>query len=422
VGDAPRGGGLGDAILRLQRSAGNRAATKLVQRNGDDPLTKPYKKSDQQRSTKGHGGERKAKWLRERDAQIAKVERFMEDVVGPWATQARIAELINTNFEEMKRDPNLSSEVKYLHPAEKRKPEATDPQIAPGDVKFVAPTRTATTAIHRGIVAIEMIDDTPYARVYSALWAEARPNKEGKVVFKDVHQDPHSGKVTVHTGRDQGEKKEGAQDDEEKHPIMWLSGEPLRQLKWFYKYPIEKYNPGARPVVRSFLIPLELWNRISEAAVSEDEANTPGNETKPFNVDTAYGSNQFGVRGPLLDEIRKKVADSSLISYVGDPKHSKASLGGDVRPVSDLHEALGAPETPAPKPIWIDPEVGKFVRTKQQGGIADKLAFYYGVWKDNDSFLDDKDRRIPKQRRQDMLKKFLAENGLHLPAYYTFKG
>jgi hypothetical protein len=221
----------------------------------------------------------------------------------------------------------------------------------------------------------------------------------------------------VYTGKDQGEAAEAEED--ERHPIMWLSAEPLRQLKWFYKYPVEKNNPGAKPVVRSFLIPLELWTSISREAVSEDDARA--HPDKPFNVDTAYGSNQFGVRGPLLEEIRQQASAGSLISYVGNKSHSLPGLGGDVRRVKELHEDLGAPTAVAPTPIWVDPELGKFVRTKHQGGIANELSFYNAVWQGNEWLMPDDMRRIPRPRRHEMLRRFLEENGLTLPEEYTLR-
>jgi hypothetical protein len=416
-----------DAVVALQRSAGNRVTTAviqraLLQRNGNGKGGGSFNKWDVERSTRqrGRGQPRKARWLQEYEAQVSAVKRFMEDRVAPWATQARIAELINTNFVEMKADPELTGDPGYLRPADYRSEESTEPQIAPGDASFIAPTRTATTAIHRGIVPIEIVENTPHVRVFSALWAEARPNKEGKIVFKDVHQDPSTGAIKIHTGRDQGEAREEEEEEAEgKHPIMWLSAEPMRQLKWFYKYPIEKYNPGAKPVVRSFLIPLELWNSISGAAVSEDEAKKPENSAKPFNVDTAYGSNQFGVRGPLLEQIRVRAAKNSLVSYVGDMSHSKPELGGRILHINQLHRDLGAPTTAAPTPIWVDPGLGKFVRTKKQQGIADELSFYYAIWLGNEYLLPKWGVPIPKERRRTMLREFLTRNEVPLPATYV---
>ncbi|MBE2316560.1 hypothetical protein DVA67_011275 [Solirubrobacter sp. CPCC 204708] len=440
-----------EAMLALQQSAGNQAAVARlradraqISRNGNH-----HNKWDQKRSDRT-GRPHKAKWLREQDAikarekkernaKVRAVRRFMERQVAPWATQARIGQLINTNFEEMKADDSLKGDAKTLQPSQHRSADSTDPQIAPGDTQFLAPNKSGDTAIHRGIVGIEMVEGVPHVRVYSALWAEARPDKTGKITHKDVHQDPETGAIAIHTGRDQGEDKDASKAEAaSKHPIMWLSAEPLRQLKWFYKYPIEKFARGAKPVVRSFLVPNELWLEISGAAVSEDEATEKGNEDKPFNVDTAYGSNQFGVRGPLLDKLRSLAAKNSLVSYVGDMSHSKPEFGGNIQHVDALHQQLGAPTNTPPKlkplhsqqgsagnpiwataPIWVDPDMGKFARTASHGTFADALSIHYATWVGKDALLPDAYSKVPKPRRQDMLREFLTKNGHELPEDYA---
>ena len=202
-------------------------------------------------------------------------------------------------------------------------------------------------------------------------------------------------------------------------PIMWISGgQPLRQLKWFYKYPVEKYNPGAMPVVRSFLVPLDIWNRISATAVNEEVARKPENKDKPFNVDTAYGANQFGVRGPMLELLRQNAKERSLLSYVGKREHSRKAYGGTIHGIGVLREKLGAPTAREPQPVWVDPKAGKFVRTGKQGSLADELMFYHAVWTGNDHFLPEKRRGIPKPRRHEMLRTFLQNQGTPLPVDY----
>jgi hypothetical protein len=383
-----------------------------------------HKKWSNSSSSLRRGGVRKAKWLQEYEAQVAAVKKFMNDVVGPWATQARIAQLIDENMQDLQGDQTVTEELKTLEPHRLRKPNSVNPQIAPGRSSLLAPSRSpgrlpnTTSVIHRGDVEIEMVEEVPYVRVYTALWAEARANKQGEITFKDVHQHPQTKQITIYTGRDQGEDVNEHED--EKMPIMWISGgQPLRQLKWFYKYPVEKYNPGARPVIRSFLIPLKVWNEISAAAVNEESAGKPENKDKPFNVDTAYGANQFGVRGPSLDKLRNSARPGSLVSYVGDASHSLSQHGGHVVGIKRLHKKLGAPMPQKGLPIWVDPVVGKFVRTRNQRTLANDLMFYYAVWTRNDHFLPDDKKRIPKQRRHEMLRKFLEEQGVPLPENYS---
>ncbi|HYH10697.1 MAG TPA: DUF4157 domain-containing protein [Thermoanaerobaculia bacterium] len=375
------------------------------------------------KSSARRGGVRKAKWLREYEAQVEAVKKFMNDVVGPWATQARIAQLIDENMDDLQNDQSVTHELKTLEPHRLRNPNSVNPQIAPGKSPLLAPSRSpgrlpnTTSVIHRGDVEIEVVDEAAYVRVYTALWAEARANDQGEITHKDVHQDPNNKQITIYTGRDQGEDRN--EHDNEKMPIMWVSGgQPLRQLKWFYKYPVEKYNPGARPVIRSFLIPLKVWNEISAAAVNEESAGKPENKDKPFNVDTAYGANQFGVRGPSLDKLRNSALPGSLVSYVGDPSHSLNKHGGQVVGIKRLHKKLGAPVPQKGLPIWVDPNVGKFVRTKNQRTLANDLMFYYAVWTHNDHFLPDDKKMIPKQRRHEMLRAFLIEQGVPLPENY----
>jgi hypothetical protein len=349
----------------------------------------------------------------------------MDQSVGPWATQARIAQLIDENMHDLHTDPSVTEKLTFLKPHLLRSPDEKNPQIAPGESELLAPSRSrgraegTTSVIHRGDLEIEMIHEAPYVRVYVSLWAEARADKTGKVKYKDVHQSQDTGEITIHTGRDQGEQREGEEEDE-KMPIMWISGgQPLRQLKWFYKYPREKYNPGAMPVVRSFLVPLEIWNKISATAVNEEVARRPENKDKPFNVDTAYGANQFGLRGPMLELLRQNVISGTLVSYVGNREHSQEAYGGTIRHIHELREKLGAPRGPEPLPVWVDPKVGKFVRTGKQGSIADDLMFYYAVWTGNDNFLPEKRRKIPKPRRHEMLREFLKSQGRPLPKDYV---
>jgi hypothetical protein len=369
------------------------------------------------------GGFRKAKWVREADAERAKhqaIKNFMEQRVAPWATQARIAELIDENMKDLKADPLLSEDDCYFRPSDLRIDSPSyQPQIGPGTTRFLGPNRSLVpnaeaTAIHRSDLEIEMVGNVPHARVYSALWAEARANGDGKITHKDIHQSAETGKITIHTGRDQSE--EGA-DEDASNPIMWLSGgQPLRQLKWFYKYKIEKHNPGAKPVVRSFLVPLSTWNAMSSNAVNERVAAKPGNERRPFNVDTAYGANQFGVRGDMLELLRNAAVPGSLKSYVGKRKHSLPEHGGAIHSIKDLHQQLGAPTTVAPHPIWVDKSLGKFVRTKKQHGLADTLLYYYGIWTGNENYIPQSKSKIPKARRHEQFKEFLAEQNLAIPA------
>ncbi|MEP3386630.1 MAG: DUF4157 domain-containing protein [Reichenbachiella sp.] len=371
-------------------------------------------------------GKKQAKWLREYNFKLDAVKSFMENRVAPWATQARISELINENMVEMKKDKTIPSSLTYLEPSKYRKAdEQYTPQIAPGDSKFLAPSRSEgreqgkSTVIHRGDLEIEMIGNKPCVRVYSALWAEAKPNEQGEITHKDIHQDTESGNILIHTGRDQGEKHESADEEDDKNPIMWVSGgQPLRQLKWFYKYQVEKNNPGAKPVVRSFLVPLDVWNIISSHAVNEESAKKQGSQDRPFNVDTAYGANQFGVRGPMLELLRAKAMPNSLVSYTGQKGHSSAHAGGTVQNIRELHKKLGAPLTKPPLPVWVDKDQGKFVRTAKQESNANTLMFYYGIWTGNKEFFPKDKVKIPNDRLHEMFKEFLKEHGLELPENY----
>jgi hypothetical protein len=368
-------------------------------------------------------GPKKSKWVRAADAEKAKhqaIKFFMEQRVAPWATQARIAELIDQNMKDLKADATLSERPGLMRPGALRLDvPGYQPQIGPGTTEFLGPNRSLVpageaTAIHRSDLEIEMVGGEPHARVYTALWAEARANTDGKITHKDVHQDVGTGAITIHTGRDQSE--EGA-DEDAANPIMWLSGgQPLRQLKWFYKYKIEKLNPGAKPVVRSFLVPLKIWNQMSADAVNERVAAKPGNETRPFNVDTAYGANQFGVRGPMLKLIRDNAVPNSLKTYVGKKKHSLPMHGGQIESVKKLHEQLGAPTNLSPMPIWTDSGLGKFVRTKKQHSLAETLQYYYGIWTGNENYIPASKLRVPKARRHEQLIAFLKEQKLEIPA------
>jgi len=212
-------------------------------------------------------------------------------------------------------------------------------------VAYPGPTRLevhgSQHTVHRGEFEIETVAGRHHVRVYTAvvnpasfdLTDPARPVS----AFKDIQQDPETGRLNISTGS---------------NAQLWAgAGRPQRALQWLAKYehtdggrPIDPRRPDAlkRPVLRSFLVPLDTFTRITSGATVE---GAPGaaSRTDTYNVDQRGEPNQFGIGGEHLAELVKYAEPGSLVSYPSNAAEPFAhpELAGRITPATQLYERLG---------------------------------------------------------------------------------
>lgn len=358
--------------------------------------------------------DRQERRLKEQQAlrdNFLKLHDFVEKVIGPWATQARISQLISEDFDEMALDKNVQNAVNVSF----KNASSPTPQVGNSQFVYTAPSRFGTiplsklpehnNVVHRGITEQEFFKGTLAVRLYVTLFKEVEVAPGGTTPYKDVHQDKKTGKITIYSG--------------DKTPVLWVNaGQPLRALKWLEKYKVEK-KPGAQPVIRSFCIPVSAYIPITQNAILEHDAGKEGNESKTFNVDRHYASDQFGIRGNALKTLQEKALPGSLITYADDLAYSKPEVGGEILLTKVLRDRLGVPTTAIQGAnVFVDPTTGEFQKKDQFGGIADKLMNIYGCWFGNDQFITQKWLGIPRDRRCTLMREYLHAYGLYIPLEY----
>ena len=244
-----------------------------------------------------------------------------------------------------------------------------------------------TQAIHRGDAEIEKRGDIWYIRLYTTVPSAARledvdpESGSATSLFKDVQQDAKSGKIIISSGN---------------NSMLWVSGgRPLRAVKWAEKYRTDKegttkfvlakakgikeankgkpwdaerkagerhreeYESAAKtvtekdaPLIRSYLVPLDDFNEISKKAVLESMRST--NKEDSFNVDRHAEPNQFGVMTKDQKKLRETALPDSLITYAYDTEYAKSTkTAGEVRPIGELWERLGAPSQQLKNSPWV---------------------------------------------------------------------
>jgi hypothetical protein len=325
-----------------------------------------------------------------------RLHQFVEKVIGPWATQARISQLIAIDFDEMRLDQSVKDAVRVSFGKDER-----FVQIAPSRIS----TSTSNNqAVHRGVTEQEIYNGQAAVRLYISLFSEVKVAPGGTTPYKDVHQDLKTGKITIYTGIQQ-------------NPILWVNaGQPLRALKWMEKYKVEK-KPGAKPIIRSFCLPLKDYVPITQDAILEHDAKSQTD--KSFNVDRHYASDQFGIRGPALTKLQEHAMAGSLITYTDDPSYSSPAFGGKIMSAQVLRARLGVPEeTVKNANVWVDPGSGEFAKKDRFAGVADKLMNIYGIWFGNEHFLSEKMTGIPRMRRLELMRDYLREYDLPIPSEY----
>ncbi|MHA7960299.1 eCIS core domain-containing protein [Streptomyces sp. L500] len=203
---------------------------------------------------------------------------------------------------------------------------------------YVAKGGGKTSLTNRGDIDIEERDGNVYVRVYQTVFAPVT----GDSGHKDVHQGP-----------------DGSIDFRNQRDSAWLNmGRPWRSMHYMRTYQWQKNRdapggfapPTARttPLVRSFLVPLETYRRVTENAVSEKQINSvddPRNMNQ--STDKAKDSDQYQIRGAWMSEVAATALAGSLVTYAPDqlteelrrePRH------GSVEPLSALLGRLSMPD------------------------------------------------------------------------------
>lgn len=213
-----------------------------------------------------------------------------------------------------------------------------------------------TYLIERSAVRIELDDASaaPFVRVYQAIYAPAQDERR-----KDVFQES-DGRISLY-GKEN----------------VWLNmGNPHRALSFVRKYIVnglarrkelaaklaeqgsvefdnqtftnqemlDKYH--GRPLIRSFLIPKEIYEEITGKAIDELQLRALGKYTK--NSDQPQASDQYAVNKEGLALIRKYAKPGSLITYVLDDYKEDYALeerNGEIVGFSELLDDLGMPKS-----------------------------------------------------------------------------
>ncbi len=202
-------------------------------------------------------------------------------------------------------------------------------------VSYPGPTKMGTTAIHRGEFEVETIAGRHHVRIYTAVVNPA-DLRGAKPEFKDVQQDPESGALTIAKGG---------------NAVLWAgAGRPLRALQWLEKYDLaegrgKSVQPGGKvnqPVLRSYLVPLDTFNKITSAAIPET-ATVEDSVPPTYNVDTRGEANQFGIGGPQFDALIAHAEPGSLISYPANPAEpfDHQEQAGRIVSPAELQQRLG---------------------------------------------------------------------------------
>jgi hypothetical protein len=137
------------------------------------------------------------------------------------------------------------------------------------------------------------------------------------------------------------------------------------------------------PLIRTYLFPLDEFNKITQEATLESLINVEQNgvkinEDKSFNVDRHYEPNQYGFKGKDLETLRTKVLPGSLITYAYDPNNVPKGRSGEVRHAKELRQKMGIPLRDLKQTQWT--EDGEFTDKKKFKGNADTLNTHYITW------------------------------------------
>ncbi|MBT2448626.1 hypothetical protein J7F03_16315 [Streptomyces sp. ISL-43] len=250
-----------------------------------------------------------------------------EPPAGPPATELRyraaqpayhvVSEVLKSNM----KNPGAAEELK-----KRRDLRVTEYESPEGTVLKVE------SLAHRSDVRVERLDGRDYVRLYQTVYAP-----DG-VEHKDIQQTA-DGEIKI------------LPDTKD----MWVNaGRPWRALHYMRTYRhqghgrIEKGKEGThgKPIVRSFLVPVETYNRLTDGAIEEAQVSGLGNG-HALNTDRNKDSDQYLIRDSGVEEIRNDALPGSLRTYVLDQYQGEYLPGtrdGEVRTLSDMLDELSLPQ------------------------------------------------------------------------------
>ncbi|MFD9304034.1 hypothetical protein ACFWCB_15520 [Streptomyces sp. NPDC060048] len=185
---------------------------------------------------------------------------------------------------------------------------------------------------HRSDVRVERLDGRDYVRLFQTVYAP-----DG-VVHKDIQQTA-DGEIRI------------LPDTKD----MWVNaGRPWRALHYMRTYRDQghgrildgKEGTHGKPIVRSFLVPVETYTRLTSEAIEEAQVSGLGNG-HALNTDRNKDSDQYLIRDSGVEEIRNDALPGSLRTYVLDQYEGEYLPGthdGEVRTLSDMLDELSLPE------------------------------------------------------------------------------
>lgn len=203
---------------------------------------------------------------------------------------------------------------------------------------YVASAGGKVSLTNRGDIDVEEHDGEPHVRVYQTVFAPVMAGGG----HKDVHQ-----------------RADGSVDFRNQQDSAWLNmGRPWRSMHYVRTYQDQKNrsDPGgfAAPtaqtttLVRSFLVPLETYRRVTGNAVSEKQIRAVHDpENLSQSTDKAKDSDQYEIRGSWMTEVVTTAVANSLVTYAPDglvQDVAQDARHGAVRPMSALLGRLSMPD------------------------------------------------------------------------------
>ncbi|MGW3635332.1 scabin-related ADP-ribosyltransferase, partial [Streptomyces sp. NPDC005122] len=208
--------------------------------------------------------------------------------------------------------------------------------------------------VHRGVFEVESVDGVPYVRLYTVLTMAQVPRVDkdsGRFTANlgDVQQEPESGRITV------------VRDELDRPLAVYFGSLAALKVISATAKDLRKRRPwqldAQAPVIRSFLVPLDLVRTLSGGAAAREAY--PGQEAgKVVNIRPGLEPNLFTVPQSLLPELEQHAVPYSLITYTEQPAESlfMGDHAGEVQHPDVLRERLGVPvsQVPALEPA-LDP-------------------------------------------------------------------
>jgi hypothetical protein len=245
--------------------------------------------------------------------------------------------------------------------------------------------------INRDLPGVVVIESQPYVPIYMTVFSDALT--QAKPLHKDFGQDA-AGRVQIHPGEGQATP--------ETETTLWLSvGQPLRQLKWAEKYAAAPERPS--PMIRSFLVPLGVANRISRRAVTEHESSLT---TADLNVDKHFGANQFGIRDEeSLELLRQFALPGSLRTYTDGAITGRPAIWGEVHALDELRTKSGVPvELFGDQPVFTGTD-GNFLSPSRYATVTKKLREVIAAHTRNPHLLERGDTQLTSTAVRDFFRK-----------------